>query len=149
MRDRFKEIVQTFFIIVTLVDAAMLILGRMFRPEQQFGYEIFIYPLIYGAIGCVPSLLMRERRELTVRQTVIREVVHVLLLVVLILAFLFGGRPVRPEDVPVAAGVAVSVVVIYGLVTVIGWALDLRTAKRMTEDLRRLQQRAAEEDETV
>ena len=30
MRDRFKEIVQTFFIIVTLVDVAMLILGRMF-----------------------------------------------------------------------------------------------------------------------
>ena len=142
MKERFKDAFSSFFISVTLINVAMLILGFMFEPQAKFGYEIFLYPLIYGLIGMIPGLFLETNRELSVRQVLIRKTVELLLLIVLLLAFMFGGRPMDPEMVTVAAGVALSIIVIYVLVHMIEWMLDVRTAKSMTEDLVKFQQRA-------
>lgn len=141
MKERFREAFGSFFIAVTLINAAMLILGLMLQPETRFGYEVFLYPLIYGLIGMIPSFFLETRKELTVRQLMVRKSVELLLLIVLLLAFMFGGRPVTGETVMTAAGVAVSIIVIYILIHVIEWVLDMRTAKSMTEELVKYQQR--------
>ncbi len=141
MKERFKDAFTSFFISVTLIDAAMMILGLLLRPDQQFGYEVFLYPLIYGLIGMIPTLIITTDKELTVGQVLLRKGMQMLLIMVLLLAFMFAGRPIDGEQIPAAAGVAVSVAVIYVLVSVIEWMLDLRTAKGMTEDLLKYQQR--------
>ena len=141
MKERFKDAFTSFFISVTLIDAAMLILGMLLRPEQQFGYEVFLYPLIYGLIGMIPTLIITTDKELTIGQVLLRKVMQMLLIMVLLLAFMFAGRPMDREQILAAAGVAMSVAVIYVLVNVIEWMLDLRTAKGMTDDLLKFQQR--------
>ena len=141
MKDRFREAFGSFFITVTLINAAMLILGVMFQPEMQFGYEVFIYPLIYGLIGMIPVLFLETKKELTIKQLVIRKSVELLLLIVLLLAFMFGWKPLTRETAVTSAGVAISIIVIYILVHVIEWLLDTRTAKSMTEDLMKFQQK--------
>ncbi len=142
MKERFKDAFGSFFISVTLINIAMLILGLMFEPESKFGYEVFLYPLIYGLIGMIPGLFLETNRELSIRQVLIRKTVELLLLIVLLLAFMFGGRTMDWEMVTVAAGVAFSIIVIYVMVHVIEWMLDVRTAKSMTEGLVEFQQRA-------
>ena len=141
MKERLREALGSFFIAVTLINVAMLILGFMFQPEMRFGYEVFLYPLIYGLIGMIPGLFLETKKELTVRQLVVRKSVELLLLIVLLLAFMFGGRPLTGEAVITAAGVAVSIIIIYILIHVIEWMLDTRTAKSMTEDLIKFQQK--------
>ena len=141
MKERFKDAFTSFFISVTLIDAAMMILGLLLRPDQQFGYEVFLYPLIYGLIGMIPTLIITTDKELTVGQALLRKGMQMLLIMVLLLAFMFAGKPMDTEQIPAAAGVAASVAVIYVLVNVIEWMLDLRTAKGMTEDLLKYQQR--------
>lgn len=141
MKERLRDAFSSFFISVTLINAAMLILGLMFEPEAKFGYEIFLYPLIYGVIGMIPGLFLETNRELSVREVLIRKTVELLLLIVLLLAFMFGKRPMDREMLTVAAGVAISIIVIYVLVHVIEWILDRQTAKNMTEDLMKFQQR--------
>lgn len=145
MKERIKDAFTSFFISVTLIDAAMMILGLLLRPEQRFGYEVFLYPLIYGLIGMIPTLIISTDKELTVGQVLLRKCMQMLLIMVLLLAFMFAGNPMDKEQISVAAGVAVSVAVIYVLVNVIEWMLDLRTAKGMTEDLQNYQQRAERE----
>ena len=113
----------------------------MFQPEMRFGYEVFIYPLIYGLIGMIPVLFLETKKELTIKQLVIRKSVELLLLIVLLLAFMFGWKPLTRETAVTAAGVAISIIVIYILVHVIEWLLDARTAKSMTEDLMKFQQK--------
>ena len=139
MKERFLEIAQSFFISVTLIDVAMWLLGVIFRPDQRFGYEIFLYPLLYGIIGVIPAAIMGEKKELTIWQTVIRKTVQLLLLLVLLLAYMFAGQPLNAETAVLAAAVSGSIVLIYVLVNVICWMLDLRTARSMTEDLRAYQ----------
>ena len=141
MKDKLKNMLSSFFISVTLINIAMLVLGRILRPDQQFGYEVFMYPLIYGLIGMIPALIVRDGKELTVRQTLIREAIQMVLTVVLLVAFIFGGNPLEKETIITAACVAVSVVIIYISVLVIGWFLDKKTADQMTQDLIRFQEK--------
>ena len=140
MKERIREAAGSYFISVTLINAAMLILGSLLSPQQRFGYEAFLYPLVYGLIGIIPSLIISTDKELSVKQAVIRKVMQMLLIIVLLLAFMFGDDPLNRQTIFMAAAVALSVVVIYILVNVIMWMLDARTAKSMTEDLKRFQQ---------
>ena len=59
MKDKLKNMLGNFFISVALINGAMLVLGLLLRPEQKFGYEVFMYPLIYGVIGTIPALITR------------------------------------------------------------------------------------------
>ena len=141
MKDRLKDMFQSFFIVVTLINVAMLFLGKILRPEQQFGYEVFVYPLVYGLIGMIPALIVRDGKELTVKQTIIKEVIQMVLTVVLLVAFIFGGNPVDSEMIRMALLVALSVVLVYAGVFVIRWLLDKRTADKLNEDLVRFKER--------
>ena len=140
MKERIREAAGSYFISVTLINAAMLILGSLLSPHQRFGYEAFLYPLIYGLIGIIPSLIISTDKELSVKQVIIRKTMQMLLIIVLLLAFMFGDDPLNRQTIFMAAAVALSVVVIYILVNVIMWMLDARTAKSMTEDLKRFRQ---------
>ncbi|SES05445.1 Protein of unknown function [Butyrivibrio fibrisolvens] len=141
MKERIKDILNSFFITVTLINVAMLVLGKLLEPEQVFGYEAFMYPLIYGLIGTIPSIVIRDKKELSVKQELIRKVMNMLLIIVLMLAFMFGGREITSELIAAAVGVAISIVIIFVLVNLIIWWLDLKTAKDMTEDLLKYQEK--------
>jgi hypothetical protein len=141
MKERIKDILNSFFITVTLINVAMLVLGKLLEPDQVFGYEAFMYPLIYGLIGTIPSIVIRDKKELSVKQELIRKVMNMLLIIVLMLAFMFGGREITSELIAAAEGVAISIVIIFVLVNLIIWWLDLKTAKDMTEDLLKYQEK--------
>ena len=144
MKDKLRHILGSFFISVTLINIAMLVLGSLLMPEQRFGYEVFIYPIIYGVIGIIPALITRDGKELSVKQTLVKNAVQMLMTVALILAFIFGGHPVDRNLIMTAVFVAVSVVLIYAGVIAISWFLDKKTADMMTEDLVRFQNRSAD-----
>ena len=144
MKDKLRNILGSFFISVTLINIAMLVLGSLLMPEQQFGYEVFIYPIIYGVIGIIPALITRDGKELSVKQTLVKNTVQMLMTVALILAFIFGGHSVDRNLIMTAVFVAVSVVLIYAGVIAISWFLDKKTADMMTEDLVRFQNRSAD-----
>lgn len=137
MKDKLRNILGSFFISVTLINIAMLVLGSLLMPEQRFGYEVFIYPIIYGVIGIIPALITRDGKELSVKQTLVKNAVQMLMTVALILAFIFGGHPVDRNLVVTAVSVAISVVIIYAGVVIIGWFLDKKAADQMNEDLTR------------
>jgi hypothetical protein len=141
MKERIKDILNSFFITVTLINVAMLVLGKLLEPDQVFGYEAFMYPLIYGLIGTIPSIVIRDKKELSVKQELIRKVMNMLLIIVLMLAFMFGGREITSELIAAAEGVAISIVIIFVLVNLIIWWFDLKTAKDMTEDLLKYQEK--------
>lgn len=141
MKDMIKDFFEGFFISVTLINLAMFILGLLFRPDQRFGYEVFIYPLIYGLIGMIPILVVRTQKELSVKQIIIRKIMQLFLLMVLLLGCIFGQSLKDPNRIPAIIGVAFSIVLIYVLVNVIEWMMDERTAKNMTEDLLQMQRR--------
>ena len=142
MKERIVDAFKSFFIIVTLINVAMLVLGGLLMPEQKFGYEAFAYPLIYGVITSIPGLFMGSSKELSIPQTIVREIIQLLLIIAALLVIMFGGRPVDRDTVLSAASVTVSVIIVFILVSLIRWILDSKAAEKMTADLEAYQRRS-------
>jgi peptidoglycan/LPS O-acetylase OafA/YrhL len=135
VKEKVADAFRNFFIIVTLINVAMLVLGSILKPDQKFGYEAFAYPLIYGAITSIPGLCMGSKKEMTIPQTIIREIIQLILIIIVLLVIMFGKSPITKETILATLSVATSVIVVFGLVNLIGWLLDRRTARSLTADL--------------
>lgn len=140
-KNHFKECVRNYFIIVTLINLAMFILGSIFKSYQKFGYEAFLFPLIYGVLASIPGLIIPKKRELSVKQLIFRELLGWFLISFIIIGFMFAGRPFSRELFFIGIGVSLSVLVISILINLIIWFLDSKTAKSMTEDLKAFQKK--------
>lgn len=139
MKEHIKDNLINFFIIVTMVNIVIFICGSLFAPDQNITYAAFIVPIIDGILGSIPGLIMYSKRELTVKQMIIREVIQFLMVEIIILLFSFGFSGFRIENLNMMAIVALSVAAVYISVWVIRFFLDSRKAKKMTDDLKMFQ----------
>ena len=80
---------RSFFAIVTLVNVAVFVLGFTMDPERLFGYEVFLMPLIYGALGILPNIVMYSKRELKIRELLVRKAIQLVLIEGLVLFAVF------------------------------------------------------------
>ena len=134
------DCVRTFFAVVTLINVVMLVMGLSIAPKEQFGYEAFLAPLLYGAVGTLPNVVMYSKKELKLKELLVRKAIQVVLIEVLVLFVAFYGADEFWQQPHIIAGVAISILLIYILVSVIDWLQNYFTAKHMTEDLMKFQE---------
>lgn len=135
------SLVRTYFILVTLITAAMLILGLCFDPYARFGYEAFASPLIYGACGVLPNAVMYSKRELSVKEFLVRKAIQLVLIELLVLAAAFGGTDIPAERPNVVLVMGISIFFIFLIVHVIDWIWSCISARQITEELMSFQQK--------
>lgn len=142
-KEFLMDSIRTFFAISTLSTVAILVLGLWFMPGENIGqgYEAFATPLIFGAVGTLPNIVMYSKHELKVKELLVRKVIQLILVEVLVLYTAFGDAQDYWSRRDVISSVAVSIFLIYIIVTVIEWFQNYITAKRMMEDLIKLQNR--------
>lgn len=143
-KEHFKSVMSLYFVIVTLINGAMFVLGKIFRPDEKFGYEVMLSPLVYAAIALVPMLCMYSKKELTLKQNIIKELFTLLALEIILIGFGLGVDCLSPANLPLTAGFALSVLIIFVLVNIIAWLLDMRLARQLNSDLKEFQSRFSE-----
>ena len=119
MREHIKNNLMSFFIIVTLVNIAIFICGIVLAPDEKLGYTAFIVPVIDGLLGVIPGLVMYSKRELTVRQMIVRDIIQLLSIELIILVFTFGFSGFSNVDVSKFLAIVLSVAFVYVGVVVI------------------------------
>lgn len=139
MREHIKNNLMSFFIIVTLVNIAIFVCGIVLAPDEKLGYTAFIVPVIDGLLGVIPGLVMYSKRELTVKQMIVRDIIQLLSIELIIIIFSFGFSGFTNVDVPKFLAIVLSVAFVYVGVVVIMYLLDFKTAKKMTDDLKAFQ----------
>lgn len=130
-----RSICATYFIIVTLINLSTFVLGSIYRPEERFGYDAFLTPLLYGFLGILPMCVMYSAKEMTRREVFIRKILQFILLEVLLLGFVFGYAGGSKGNMGQIVSFALSVFVIFVLAHVISFMLDTQEARQMTRDL--------------
>ncbi|MGN0641557.1 MAG: hypothetical protein ACI4JJ_00275 [Huintestinicola sp.] len=146
-KEHLRSVMSQFFVIATLINLATFILGEIFRPDERFGYEAFLSPLIYAAIALVPMLCMYSKKELTVKQHIFRELLQLISIEIILIFFGLGAKSLEPENFALTASFALSILIIFVLVYVIGWLLDLKMARQINSDLKAFQNRFSEKSE--
>ncbi len=132
-----KEVMMSFFVSITCIAAAMALVGMIFEPDTRFGYEAFLSPIIFGALASLPLLVKYSKKELSIKQTAIRNVIHFILLEAVILLVLYFGGMITSISMAISLGI--SIFMIDLTVNLVLWINDKRTAKVFNNALKRLQ----------
>lgn len=132
-----KKVVMGFCISITCITAAMALIGVVFAPDVRFGYDAFLSPLLFGFMASLPGLVKYSRKELSPKQVLVRDIVHVVLLEAVVLSTLFLAGLLTSSAMVISLGCAI--LVIYATVKLVLWLQDKNTAKEFNADLLKLQ----------
>ena len=135
-----KRCLMEYFIITTCVTMAIAILGLSMDPAAKFGYESYFSPLIFGLVSLVPSFATYSRRELSIRQALLRKVLHIIMLEVLLIVFGFWAGIIH--DTADASFYGLTVFIVYMAVNLISWKIDKKDATEINKTLKSLQGRS-------
>ena len=139
-KELFADMVNTYFMLVTMITAVMMVLGTYFMPEKRFGYESFSLPLIYAAFGTLPNIVMYAKKELTMKQFLIRKVIQFILVEIIVIIVAIPVEVIEAGNFEVVIWLSISILVIYILTHLIDWFFNYAAAKQMTEELLSFQQ---------
>ena len=138
-QEFFRTAFIQFFVIVTLINVVIFALGEIFQPNETMGYDAFLAPIIYAACSMLPVILTYSPRELSVRQMIVRQVLKLFAIEGIMIAIGLGGAPELASQPLLVVSFALSVFIVFVLVMVISWILDLGQAKQMNIDLENYQ----------
>ena len=134
-KELIRDMINTFFMLTTMILVVMMVLGTYFMPEIRFGYDQFKVPLIYAAWGTIPNIVMYAKKELTMKQMLIRKMIQLVLVEIIVLAVALPAELRENGNNELVISLVICVFVIYVLTHVIEWYQDGVTAKKMTEEL--------------
>lgn len=143
-KEHIKIVMSQFFVIVTLINLATFMIGEIFRPDQRFGYEAFLFPIIYAVIAVIPMLCMYSKKELTIKQYILKKLLLLIAIEILLIFFVLGAKSFEPGNIALTVSFALSILVIFVFVHVIAWVLDWKDAKKLNSDLKLFQKRVSE-----
>ena len=124
-----------FFMLSTLIAAAVSLVGSAFDSGARLGYGALLVPLTYAALCLLPTLVTWSRRELSVRETLLRKALTLVLLEAEILFIAFTSPVIDTDSVRVVLAIAGSVLVIFALANLFLWLKDSAEARKMSRDL--------------
>lgn len=143
-KDFLKNQLINFFVISTMINILIFVLGKSFIGEGELGYEAFLIPLFYGALSLIPGFIMYSKRELSVREVVVRKVFQLLFLEIVI-PFLVFGTDIGSFSPVFVFSFMLGVFVIYVFVNLVDWIISSKEADDLTNSLKSFQQENSED----
>ena len=132
-----------FFMLSTLITLAVCLIGSVYDSGALFGYDAMLSPVKYAALCILPTLVTWSRRELTMRQLLLRKALMLVLIEAVILFIAFTSPAIDTRRAEVVAAIAGSVLVIFLLANLFNWLRNSAEAKRMSRDLEVFQKQHA------
>ena len=129
----------TYFILVTCITAGIMILGLAFDPDARFGYDAFISPFIFAALGVIPNLFMYSSKELSDKQIILRKIIQFAVIEAEVVGMCIISPVIHTKKIEVITGVIISVFVIFILANFISIMNNYFSAKQLTKELMQFQ----------
>ena len=128
-----------FFIIATCIGIATALVGPVLIPGMTITFSAFFSPPLAALLATLPSLVLYSKKELTLKQTIVRKTLHLLVLEALLTVVAWLCRNVSTLGETL---IFMSLVfVIYVVVLLISLWLQSKDAKQINEGLKVLQNR--------
>ncbi len=131
IKERLGEAFRLYFILVTLITALLMVLGLLFDSDRTFGYEVFVSPLVYAAVGVIPVFFFNPDKEISMKQLIIRRIIQELSVEALILLIVFNAPNIPSERPEVVLAIAAGVLVVFILSMVVEYIFELTQANEM------------------
>lgn len=146
IKERLGEAFKMYFILVTLITVLLLILGLTLDNDRVLGYEAFLSPLIYAAIGVIPVFFFGSEKEISMKRLLIQRIVTLLFVEAAVLVLAFSAKSIPTERKGVVIGIAVGIAVVYVLSLVVEYVFELIQSRELNEALEVYQRTGDAED---
>lgn len=130
------KLLNMFFIVTTLITIVMGVMGLIWERDRLLTYEVMFSPVIIGFISVLPSIVMYSKKELTLRQLVIRKVLHLFLLEIELIAF---SKIMGIWNEVIGLPFVISILIVAVLVQVFLWLVGVQRANTITNELKTFQ----------
>ena len=135
-----------YFILVTLITVLLLILGLTLDNDRVLGYEAFLSPLIYAAIGVIPVFFFGSEKEISMKRLLIQRIVTLLFVEAAVLVLAFSAKSIPTVRKGVVIGIAVGIAVVYVLSLVVEYVFEFIQSRELNEALEVYQRTGDAED---
>ena len=136
-KSKFAEVLIAFCVCTTCITILEGTLGMLFYPEETLDYGAFFAPPIFGALSVLLGLVTWSKKELSVRQVLLRRVIHLLLIEGMVFGLNYASGIVFPPVVYVT--LALGIAFIFVLVYIILWINDQKSAQLFNQKLKEYQ----------
>lgn len=144
---KLSDLMMAFFVCTACITILEGVMGMIFFPDEKLGYEAFFAPPILGFLSVLCGVVTWSKKELSVRQVLVRRAMQLLLIEVMIfgLNYLVGNvyEPV------VAVILAFSVALVFVTVYVVLWFNDRRSAVAFNKRLKEYQRIEGQRTDTI
>lgn len=138
-KEKIVEELISFCICTTCITLLEGIMGVIFFPDVMMDYGAFFSPPLFGALSVLLGVVTVSKKELTVKQVLIRRGVHLLLIEIMVfgLNYLAGVIFTPIINVTLALGIAIIFIMVY----VIIWLNERKSACIFNEMLKVYQEK--------
>ena len=134
-KELVNDMIYTYFMLVTMILGVMMVLGTRFMPNERFGYEAFGMPLLYAAWGTLPNIVMYAKKELTLKQFLVRKTIQLVLVEIIVITVAIPSQIIESGRLEVVVSLAIGILLVYIFTHLIEWLQNYTMAKKMTEEL--------------
>ena len=128
---------QLFFLLVTLILTATIILGSIYEPDRELHYNSLVSPLIIAACCVLPTCVTYFRKEPTLRQFVIRQMIELVLIEAIVMLMITPPDDMSKPLFYIVLGAVI--LAIYAAAMLFFWLQKYVQSKKLTEQLKALQ----------
>jgi len=138
-KSALMEALISFCVCTTCITILEGVLGVIFYPEVKLDYGAFFSPPFFGAASVLLSLVTYSKKEQSVKEVLIRQGIHLLLIEAMVFGLNYLVGIVYPPVVSItlALGIAVVFVLVYWIV----WLNDCKSADLFNQKLKEYQAR--------
>lgn len=140
-KELLAKMFRNYFVLVTLINVVIFVSGSIAQPDARFGYSVFIMPLIYAFAGILSQAVMYSRRELSIKEVLLRKFIQLLLIELLVNGIILGENALKPEYTDFLKTISVCVVLVYVFANIISWIMDSASARMLMRELAEFQKR--------
>lgn len=142
-KEFWMEFMMAFFVCTACICILEGVLGMIFFPKQRFGYDAFFSPPLFGFVSVLFGIVTYSKRELTVREVIVRRCIHLLLIEMFVVGLNYAAGTMFSTVFVIVLVLAIAV--IFVAVYAVLYVNDKRSAVLFNGELKKYQERVEQE----
>lgn len=131
-----------FFVITTFIGIAVGLIGLLFFEDETLSQSSMFTPAVLGAVTSLASLVYYSKRELSMREIIVRKGIHLTLIEGIVLGInYFAGNL---TDAVITVAIAAAVLIIFVTVYLVQYMSQRRMSDELTAALHALNDKCDE-----
>lgn len=128
---------QIYFVLVTLIFAASIVVGIVYAPEENLRYSQLVGPFITAGLCVLPSFVTYFKKEPSVKQYIARSAVQIILIECIVFYMILPPAGTNAVTFRIILGVIVFV--IYFVTKLMIWTERYLQSQKLTDMLKKMQ----------